>query len=237
MSASTLDIKWRNGLQLFNRPYRHLTPAYVFHRLKHAQYRRRNPTHPDITEAAIAILDKILRPSDVGAEWGAGNSTGWLASRTGHLTSFEGSSDYAQVVRQNLKDQAIDNVDLRHVPFFYGPEPEMINSEWVRSVSTFADDSLDYALVDVAPRGMFCAALAPKIKRGGLLILDNANWYMPPPPYLRPFPVGSVAAPLGSPGSPEPANEAWPRALAATKDWRQMWTSNKIGATLIWIRT
>jgi predicted O-methyltransferase YrrM len=239
--GSSLDIKWRNRLtlrSLWDRPYRHLTPSYVFHRVKHAAHRKMRPTDPNLTEASIQLLAMMLTSNDVGAEWGAGNSTGWFAKRTAHLTSFENNPDYVPVVRQNLIDQGIQNVDLRQLySGWMDDEEAMHKSDWVGSVDTFKDSSLDYALVDSAPRGCVCRKLVTKIKPGGLLILDNADWYMPPPKDLRPWPVGSVDVVLGLPNSTQPKNICWPHFFEATSSWRKIWTSNAIGATLIMVRT
>jgi len=237
----SLDIKWRNRISLKSlrdRSYRHLTPTYVISRLRHAVHRKAHPADPDLTEPSIDLLRHMLRLSDIGAEWGSGNSTAWLARNSAHITSFENNADYVPIVQANLAAQGIINADLRYIAFRYlDDERDMHAHAWVKSAEEFDDDSLDYALVDSAPRGCICRRLVNKIKRGGLLILDNANWYIPPPIDLKPFPASSVKIGLGYPDGTKPDNICWPFFTEATKHWRWIWTSNGVTATLIMIKT
>ncbi|MGE3579344.1 MAG: hypothetical protein AB7I25_12880 [Vicinamibacterales bacterium] len=216
------------------RSLRHLTPAYLYWRARLGYTRSRHPADPSLTRESIGLLAHLLRPSDVGAEWGAGNSTGWFAERTARLTSFETSPAYYPVVRENLIGRGLRNVDLQCVPFEWVPDEDVCHaSDLMTRASAIPDESLDYALVDTAPRSCLCKVVVTKLKAGGLLVLDNANWYMPPPATLRPFPVGSVSVALGSPGSGIPDNRCMPAFLAETAAWRRIWTSNGVAATLL----
>ena len=76
----------------------------------------------------------------------------------------------------------------------------------------------------------------PKLRPGGVLVLDNANWYLPPPPGVGPPAPGSVAVALGSPGSRVPENRCWPRFVEATAGWRQEWTSDGVQMTMLAFR-
>jgi hypothetical protein len=76
------DLRPGFSLDLRGRRLGHLTPAYLYWRGRHALDRWRHPTDPSLTRESIDLLARLLRPSDVGAEWGAGNSTGWFAERT-----------------------------------------------------------------------------------------------------------------------------------------------------------
>jgi predicted O-methyltransferase YrrM len=243
---SSLDIKHRNTFfslrSLRERSYAHITPRYVLQRVRHAIYRRNHPDMPDLTEASIALLSQLLRKTDAGAEYGAGNSTAWLAKRSKYLTSFETNPAYAPVVRANLAAQGVANADLNHIPFDYigdsrDDELKMHDHPWLRSAERFADNSLDYALVDSAPRGCLCWRLAGKIKDGGLLILDNAEWYFPPPQGLTPKPPAAINIALGYPGSRLPHHICWPKFIEGTKHWRHLWTSNGVSTTLIMVKT
>jgi SAM-dependent methyltransferase len=182
-------------------------------------------------------LGQLLAGSDQGVEWGSGNSTAWLAERTKHLTSFETNPEYFARVREGLRSRDITNVDYRLIPFQDSDsEEEMLRSEWVQSASAFIDDSLDFVLVDSSPRGCLCAQVAGKLRRGGILVLDNANWYLPPPRWLTPAP-GSVSVPLGFQGSRVPESTMSPRFLDETKKWRRIWTSDGVQMTLVFIKT
>jgi hypothetical protein len=106
----------------------------------------------------------------------------------------------------------------------------------VRAATAFDDESLDYALVDSAPRGCLGLALVPKIRSGGCLILDNADWYWPPPPEVRPRTPAEVRVAFGSPGSTAPTNRCWPALASATGHWARVWSSDGVQMTLILIK-
>jgi predicted O-methyltransferase YrrM len=199
-------------------------------------WQHRHPDAPSLTAEATSLLDRLLRSADRGIEWGSGNSTRWLARRTAHLLSLETGSAYHARVVAALAREGLNNTDYRLVPFRDDPDEALMHrSPWVRVVDEIADASLDYALVDSSPRGCLCSAVAPKIKPGGLLILDNANWYVPPPKTALPAP-GSVTVALGSPGSAVPDNRCWPAFLEVSASWRACWTSDGVQMTLVLIK-
>jgi len=80
-------------------------------------------------------------------------------------------------------------------------------------------------LIDSAPGGCLSLRITPKIKPGGLLIIDNANWYLPPPPNLRPVAPSFVSEVLGAAGSPVP-HESGPVFASLTANWAPLWPSN-----------
>jgi len=228
------DLRPEFSFGLRGRRFGHLTPAYLYWRGRLALDKRRRPNDPSLTRHSIRLLAELLRPVDVGAEWGAGNSTGWFAERTAHLTSFETNPEYFEVVRGSLAARRLGNVDLQLVAFEWTRDEDVCHaSELLVRARAIPDASLDYVLVDTAPRSCLCAAAVAKLKPGGLFILDNANWYVPPPVTLRPFPAASVTVPLGFPGSSLPDNRCMPAFLAQTDSWRRIWTSDGVSATLI----
>lgn len=173
----------------------------------------------------------------MGAEWGAGNSTGWFAERTAHLTSVETNRAYHSVVRDNLARRGLRNVDLQCVDFAWLPDEDACHaSELLVRARAIPDASLDYALIDSAPRSCLCETVVSKLKAGAVLVLDNANWYIPPPAWLRPVPSASVSAALGCPGSAIPGNRCMPAFLAQTASWRRIWTSDGVTATLLFFK-
>lgn len=234
MSATLMqDLRPKTNI-LRRRKYGHWTPLYLFYRTKLELWNRMHPTAPSLTAPAIKLLEQLLKPSDHGIEWGSGNSTGWLAERTEHLTSLETSKDYFQLVQANLQRRGINNVTYeQHDLVDSDSEDEMIHSSWVQRVSDYSAESLDYALVDSSPRGCLCDSVAPKLKRGGILVLDNANWYIPPPKGFRPTAPGSVLFPLGHSKSRVPSSTRWSRFMEASQRWRRIWTSDGISMTLL----
>jgi hypothetical protein len=234
-------VDFRPGIlrSLKGRRFNHWTPRYLRYRIQAMGRAYLRPEEPSLTPRAVSQLARTLRADHVGVEWGSGNTTRWLARRTHHLTSFETAPAYYEVISAALRAHGIVNVDYRLIAHdFEGEtdEDEMHRNPVVRAASAFADDSLDYALIDSAPRGCLCLHIVPKLRRGGLLILDNANWYLPPPADVHPPAPGSVAAVPGTPGSRIARHECWPAFARTIASWDQRWTSNGLQMTLILVK-
>ncbi len=235
------QVDFRPGilLSLRNRRFGHWTPQYLRYRIQAGIRATFRPHEPSITPRAVKQLEDLLGADSVGAEWGSGNTTRWLARRTKHLTSFETLPPYYARVAAGLRDEGLTNVDYRLIPHdFEGEddEEEMHRNPFVRAAYEFGDETLDYAVVDSAPRGCLCNGVASKIKRSGLLILDNANWYLPPPANVRPPAPGSVSAVMGTPGSSLPRHKCWPEFARRTAAWKALWSSNGVQMTLILVK-
>lgn len=216
------------------RKFGHWTPTYLFHRIRSIKRAKSHPFEPSLTPQSVSQLSELLRPSDVGAEWGSGNSTRWFAMHTRHLTSFETSDPYYAEVREGLRRLGLTNVDYRLMSYADLPnEDEIHKSAWVGAALAVPDESLDYALIDTSPRGCLSFAMLPKVKSGGLVILDNANWYLLPPPHVRPLAPGTIAADVDHPDRHDPDIRCWRKFANETRHWRRLWSSDGIQMTLI----
>jgi predicted O-methyltransferase YrrM len=153
----------------------HRTPRYVYHRARQLRYERAHPDAPWLTPAAIDLLGTLLRPADRGAEFGSGRSTVWFAARVAALTSVEHDPRWHAKVAARLKDRGIGNVD-----YILAPEDQPMecggDSAYARTALSFPDGSLDFALVDGHYRDYSAKFILPKLKLGGMLIVDNVNW-------------------------------------------------------------
>jgi predicted O-methyltransferase YrrM len=87
-------------------------------------------------------------------------------------------------------------------------------------------ESIDFALVDGLYRDHVSLALLPKIRPGGVLVIDNVNRYIPS---LTRSP-GSLRPPAA------PATAAWEQVTAALMAWRQIWTSSGVWDTAIFVK-
>ena len=207
------------------RPFSHLTPHYIVNKAMAIVYEKRHPDHPWLTRQANSLLSTLLKPTDVGLEWGSGRSTSWFAQRIKHLTSVEHDEAWYKEVSGRIKSANILNVNylFRKLAGEY-EKPD--RSPYVQVANIFTKNSLDFVLVDGRYRDI-CANMAlEKICSGGIIVIDNANWYLP----CDSFSPGSI--PQNSP----PASEAWGRFLDRVKDWRLIWTSNGVWDTAIWFR-
>jgi hypothetical protein len=200
------------------RSFRHWTARYLLERVKEARYRRRNPDAPWLTPAAIDILDSWLAPGDVGLEWGSGRSTAWIGRRVARLVSVEHHAGWYEKVRVGLPP----SVELRHCAV---ADPADEGCGYVRTAQLFENESLDFALVDGLRQlrsACACAALR-KLKPGGLLVIDNANWFIP---HHSRSPRTAT----------EPFSPSWAELIADLARWRSIWTSNGVIDTAFWIK-
>jgi predicted O-methyltransferase YrrM len=203
----------------------HRTPRYVFHRTRQLLYECAHPDAPWLTPAAIGLLSTLLRPGDQGAEFGSGRSTLWFATRTAALTSVEHDSRWHETVTAKLAERGLGNVD-----YILAPEDQPVerggDSAYARTALSFDDASLDFALVDGHYRDYSAKFVMPKIKPGGLLIIDNVNWYLP---------CQSKAPNSRTPGL-GPATDVWADVWRQLAGWRTIWTSSGVWDTAIFIR-
>ena len=160
-------------------------PFYIAGRIQNWLYEKRHPDHPWLAPDAIAWLDAHLRPDMRGFEWGSGRSTLWFAKRLQHLIIIESDSAWHAEVSRMVAERGVTNVDLRLIPLdheesgTYEPDysPLPANPSAILSV---ADVSLDFVVVDGWYRPVCTRAALPKLKPGGLLLIDNTDWQHPP---------------------------------------------------------
>jgi hypothetical protein len=125
---------------------------------------------PWLVDAANDFLDSIIQPDWVGWEWGCGGSSVWLGRRLAHLTSFEHQIDWFRDVKERLGRFGIDNVKLYHCG-----KGTAYYVEYADAILQQQDESLDLILVDGRARPRCMSNAITKLKRGGVLILDDSQ--------------------------------------------------------------
>jgi len=201
----------------------HWTPTYVADRLRVWQWQRRHPEAPWLTPEAIDILAANLRPSDRGLEWGSGRSTLWLAQRLERLCSVEHNSTWFARVSQQLSEKGVGNVDYVYRPV--SDERDAAQCDPYAGVAhEFADQSLDFVLVDGVCRSACMLAVLPKLRPGGMLVLDNSQRYLP----------SASRAPGARSPSAGPQDDEWGRVSETLSRWRYVWTDTGLESTTIW---
>jgi precorrin-6B methylase 2 len=140
-------------------------PSAVLQRLL-----RRAPSGPWLSRRAIAVLEKSLSPTASVLEIGAGTSSLWFAARAGELVSIETDSGWAERIQVLLEESG------RHAWQVRVCDPSDINT----AIACHPDERFDVILVDSAEQSrgdrIHClAAAAPKVRRGGLLVLDDSD--------------------------------------------------------------
>jgi predicted O-methyltransferase YrrM len=204
---------------------KHLTPAYIVNRIREKWYRQNHPGEPWLTPAAVQFLKDYLKPWDQGLEFGSGGSTIWLARRVKLLTSVEHDVGWFQKVKQLLSEQNITNVSYIHTEVILnGAQRKSL--EYTSPAKLMQDESLDFALVDGRFRDECVNVVLPKLKKGAILILDNADVYLP----------SDCVTPNARSLTQGPISNEWAVFLDRVKDWRSFWTCNGISATAIYFK-
>jgi len=188
-------------------------------------YQKTCPDHPWLTRQANSILDTYLKKTDRGLEFGSGRSSMWFAQRIAHLTSVEHHEGWYKQVSQMFADNHVDNVDYRHCPKV-AQDADPAGSGYVKVVEEFDPGSLDFALVDGIYRDHVAAAVLPKLRPGGVLIIDNINHY---------FPSGSHS-PNSRSTRDGPNGDLWKRVHDEVSSWRYIWTSSGVSDTAFFFK-
>jgi hypothetical protein len=207
-----------------------LDPHYVVGRARMARYERRFPELPWLTPQANQILADWLKPSDVGFEWGSGRSTVWLAMKVSHLISVEHDREWAERVMKGLRSRRLDG----RVDYCFEPDADLVSnpqSKYVQRVAAVSDGSLDFCLVDGWSRADCAVACLPKLRLGGLLVLDNAQLYIPRERRTR-----TPGARREDDGFPNPV-QTWMEFHRTVANWRCIWTTSGVGDTALYVRT
>lgn len=209
------------------RNLRHLTPRYIIDRAMNIRYERANPELPWLTAQANQILSTLLRPDDVGLEFGSGRSTLWFAQHVGHLTSVEHDQAWHESVSRAVADRSISNVECVFAPAAPSSH-SAASSQYVSTAERFEPGTLDFALVDGVFRGECALAVLPRLRQGGYLIIDNVNWYLPSKTAAR---CPATRGHLDGPDGP-----VWEELSRAVEEWRAIWTSNGVWDTAIFFK-
>lgn len=175
---------WRYVLYRVARPC--LKVIYKIYKLTH-------PYTPWTSQASIKIFDKLITRDMIGFEYGSGNSTIFLGRHLKHLTSVEHQKEWYQIVQTRLKEFGISNVDYHLIPplqsdhsagYSFYREFNLTESDFqIRKeyhdyfsfIQKYPASHFDFILVDGRAR-VECALLAiPRLKPGGLFVLDNSD--------------------------------------------------------------
>lgn len=199
------------------REFGHWTPRYIYDRLNQIVYQRRHPNAPWLRQEMSKILENWLTPCDRGFEWGSGRSTVWLAERVGSLVSVEHNPDWYRRINASLKSKGLKNVDYHLCADEH---------DYPRLATKYPPESFDFSLVDGLARDECALAAISLVKPGGIVILDDCNRYLPNrsrSPYSR---------------RPEngPETKLWAVYLDRVKGWRNIWTSDGVTDTCLWVK-
>jgi predicted O-methyltransferase YrrM len=208
----------RNGAQRVARKARH-----TGFQLAAERYQRNHPGVPWMPQSTVEILDDMLLKTDRCLEWGSGASTTWFADRCASILSVEHDPEWYQRVRAELTEHGRDPDSVRLLSL--EPTSRPAESPYVRAVDEFADGELDVCFVDAEHRPTCMLEAMPKLKTGGVLILDDVQGYIDHPSRSTYSREG-----LG------PLNDEWRAVTEALADWRLIWTTDRYADCAIWVK-
>ena len=131
---------------------------------------------------AIRYLDSQLRHGQRIFEWGSGGSTAWLVSKGAQVTSVEHNPEWVKKVKSRCV-----HADIRAIPGAvtgkieephfsrYVCDGRRFFDDYIAVIDEFPDDSFDVVLVDGMCRAACFQRALPKVRPGGLLVIDDTD--------------------------------------------------------------
>jgi predicted O-methyltransferase YrrM len=202
------------------RSFAHWTPRYVFDRSLNLLSDLIHPEWPWLTPAAVRFLETRLKPADLVFEWGAGRSTLWTARRVKRVISVEHDPAWFRRIRSRATRRGLGNLEIKLVEDAQRPDCAI---RYVEAIYEF-EEKFDVISVDGLHRERCALAALEKIKPGGMVLLDNANWYLP----------SSSRAPASRSRHQGASSSEWAEFQRQVSGWQVLWTSNGVTDTAIW---
>lgn len=219
--ASTLD----HHPGEFHFGYRAL-PRYAFDRARLTARKRIHGVarQPWITTDAQRLIETLLRPADHVVEFGTGGSTEWLAAQVASVIAVEAFDHWHAALAERLAQQGRRNVTLELVSAAeHGYRSDAHRAAYVGVCPEIESGTIDLVFVDGEYRDGCAMRGVDLLRPGGLLVLDNANTYLPT----------TTRAPWRVPA---PTSIEWSKFLDVVADWRCIWTTNGAWDTALWIK-
>lgn len=157
-------------------------------------FRYVNKPSPWLTPASIIFFKKYFTKEMIGAEFGSGFSTLFIAPRVRKLVSVEHNKEWHQIVVDKLEKDNVENIDYHFVnqekesdayssPQFYSDfgiseknyeyRKDYVN--YFSILNSYPDEHFDFIIVDGRARPECVFSSYSKLKVGGLMILDNSE--------------------------------------------------------------
>jgi len=183
VKKSYLRSPGQNGYLL----YRILRPIL---KVRYYFFRKFNYPCPWLSPSSVRFLKNHLTKEMSGLEFGSGISTLFTAPKVKQLISVEHNEQWYQLISDRFKNEGITNVDYRFIAQndsneFSEKSFEMteklgfeVRKDYVNyymTVESIPDNSLDFLLVDGRARPECLYYALPKMKKNGLVILDNSE--------------------------------------------------------------
>lgn len=148
---------------------------------------------PWLTFPAIDFLERAARPTHRVFEYGGGGSTLFWADRVAEVVTVEHSAEWFAALQlamakgarakwtgihhaaEPASDTALDPSDPAHFASSDDASRGMHYRRYVEAILAYPDEYFDIIVIDGRARTSCLAVSVPKLKPGGLLVLDNAE--------------------------------------------------------------
>ncbi|RNI17253.1 class I SAM-dependent methyltransferase [Flexivirga caeni] len=122
---------------------------------------------PWVPFRVIAAMEEHISKRSKVAEFGGGGSTLWFSDRVEEVVTVEHDLEWYPVLEQKVRDIPNSTLLYRSADSGY--------ADYVNALSNFSDSYFDVIVVDGRERVRCFESAIPKLKPGGLLILDNSD--------------------------------------------------------------
>jgi len=199
------------------------TLVYCKNRLVELIYRFLFYKEPWLTPSANKKLNSLIKKNFIGFEFGSGRSTLWFAKRCASISSVETSEFWRQKILKNAANENLNNIKIYFVDEF----SKDFKDNYIKKIKSVKNKSLDFILIDGKIRDLSTLESIPKIKSGGMLIIDNFQRYLPSKS-VSPFAIGVKEKPL---------NVLWEKIYKLyLSKWKSISTSNGVNDTVIFFK-
>ena len=215
-------LSWLRALKnIVNPKYlkKRLNFRFIYGAISRTVWEKKHPKEPWLTPVSVDILKGLLKKDDFFLEFGSGQSTVWFAHKVGKIISIESNGGWYQKTKSKLKRYA------KKAEVVFAPDRE----KYLAILNKIKDNSLDICLVDGEHRIDCMLGVLQKIKKGGALVVDNAETILPIVWESRSFQDSWQDR-----GSPDKVKIK--KILAELSDWRMIATSDVVQDTIIWIK-
>jgi len=170
--------------------YRLLRPAF---KIKYLFFQKKHPTLPWLAPDSIKVIEALINGGK-GLEFGSGRSTLYFSGRLDELYSIEHHQAWYEKVHDMLQSKGVANTKLKLIQpneelpeihltsedqFFMTQEQYPIKDsafkDYTNAANEFEEESLDFILIDGRARKSCALNAIDKLKKGGLMILDNSE--------------------------------------------------------------
>jgi hypothetical protein len=145
-------------------------PGQVKYLWRWARHLRRSPLTVGMPWLPYRVVDRLQRSISKDSrafEFGGGGSTVWFSSRVAQIVTAEHDEEWFRDLRSVLGET--ENVTLLY------RRPDDDYADYVASIRAFPDDHFDVVVVDGRERVRCFTESWSKVKRGGLLVLDDSD--------------------------------------------------------------